>query len=257
MGIRRCHFASFVSLFRGKLLTSCSHSISLTHLGQTLVVPVILASQANAKLELLAILLPGTVYAISNHFFLAPRRKAKRSECVPLSTFYNDYLTVHPLHVGRRRRTIQDRNDEHISMKRREAEDAVLLLSDVAKRRTSTERERNGTLALAVAIGLNGFAILGLCLRDICRFGDFGSDIRAYRQRRMVCSNWTRRVYHRSCCRCNGGGTSFSAKWTTVYSREQVKGMEFLNDSSVIGRRSRINGHCIWRYLRWAMTSSI
>ncbi|TDL24635.1 DnaJ-domain-containing protein [Rickenella mellea] len=125
-------------------IVGVSLRLRLSHLGQSILLPIGISNQYNPQMALLGTVIPTVAFLLADHFILKPKRIESR--------------------LARRRAVRQEFKDQ-ISEKKRQAEESNLLLRDVAKRHTQAERDGDGLVilhAVYVPVEARDQPVLGL-----------------------------------------------------------------------------------------------
>jgi DnaJ family protein C protein 11 len=96
------------------------------------VLPIVLSENGNAPLACLVTSLPSAVFLLAYQFILKPRRRKQRAE------FYRQA----------RKELLEEKSNIH-----REIEETTVLLRETARRRTQTEKVKEGLVVLEASYG--------------------------------------------------------------------------------------------------------
>lgn len=130
--------------------------LHVSRVGQNIAIPILLSAELNPVVALCTTVIPATAWAAVYHLYILPRKQRLVKRCVLKS----------PADTSRIEQ-LRTEHKEYIAQKRREAEDAVLLMTPSVARKTASEREKNGLVILSAQYGpADAFTPRGIHDRD-------------------------------------------------------------------------------------------
>ncbi|OZJ06975.1 hypothetical protein BZG36_00249 [Bifiguratus adelaidae] len=112
--------------------TGVTVKVRVTRLGQKIVIPIVLSTEFNAGLVFWGTVVPATIVVALDQLVLKPRRKRKIAEKI---------------------QELREQHAEFIENRRKEAQEAQLLLSDSSRRKMTAEASKDGLVIVEALYG--------------------------------------------------------------------------------------------------------
>ncbi|KAH8554416.1 hypothetical protein BGW37DRAFT_421450 [Umbelopsis sp. PMI_123] len=104
----------------------------VTRLGQKIVIPIVLSGEFNIRLAFWGAVVPACVAVVTDHFVLKPRRKKRLSEKI---------------------QELRDEHADYLAQRKTEAEQALMILADIASRKMKAEEAKQGLVIVEAWYG--------------------------------------------------------------------------------------------------------
>ncbi|KAI9284047.1 hypothetical protein BC943DRAFT_91242 [Umbelopsis sp. AD052] len=104
----------------------------VTRLGQKIVIPIVLSGEFNIRLAFWGSVVPASIAVIADHFVLKPRRKQRLNGKI---------------------QELREEHADYLAQRKTEAEQALLILSDIAGRKMKSEETKHGLVIIEARYG--------------------------------------------------------------------------------------------------------